>query len=205
MKKTFRSHIILVTEGRLFCLLMLFWFVIFYQPVIQGFREKEYFSLIIFFVLVILLEVFFYVAFGKFIWPLVWGKLIVNDKGVRWRCLFKKSVFLSWDECKYIGFEAFTVGNVVKADIYKTGFSYIYFSTTPYPKEFSGKINKLNCKEGFIKFFPVNAKMCSEVLEHKDVPVLETYVEQYKRAKKREERLKKKRSEKNKSKFIIKK
>lgn len=205
MKKTFCSHIILVIEGRLFCLLMLFWFVIFYQPVIQAFQEKEYFPVIIFFALVIILEVCFFATVGKFIWPLAWGKLIVNENGVRWRCLFKKSIFLSWDECKYIGFETFTEGNVVKADLYKTGFSYIYFSTTTYPKEFSGKINKLNCKDGFIKFFPVNAKMCSAVLEHRDIPVLKTYVEQYKNMKKRQERLKQKRSEKFKSKFIIKK
>lgn len=205
MKKTFRSHIILVTEGRLFCFLPLFGVCFFSYPCKLFFDEKDYFGFGIGFLFVVLFVVVFFVAFWNFIWPLAWGKLIVNDKGVRWRCLFKKSIFLSWDECKYIGFETFTEGNVVKVDLYKTGFRYIYFSITPYPKEFSGKINKLNCKEGFIKFFPVNAKMCSAVLEHRDIPVLKTYVEQYKNMKKRQERLKQKRSEKFKSKFIIKK
>ncbi len=200
MKKVFRSHIILLLEGRLFCFIMLFCLALFGYAIVQCFREKEILSFIMFLFLEIVAVLIFYATFWRFFWPLIWGKLIIDDTGVKWKCLFKKSIFLSWNECKYVGFETFTEGNVIKVDFYNTGFRYIYFSTTPYPKEFSGKINKLNCKEGFIKFFSVNEKICSAVLEHIDVPALKTFTEEQQRIKRREDRLRKKKSERKKNK-----
>lgn len=201
MKKVFFPHTVLLLCGRVFCSLTFLGIIFFAYPAILFIKDANFLWFFFFLMIASFFVVIFFTIIWNFFWPLSWSKLVVDNKGVQWRCLFRRSVFLSWDECKYVGFETFTEGNVVKIDPYKTGFRYIYFSTTPYPKEFSGKINKLNCKEGFIKFFPVNAKMCSAVLEHRDIPVLKTYVEQYKNIKKRQERLKQKRSEKLKSKF----
>lgn len=158
MKKKFYSHIILLIEGRAFCVLMVVGIPYFMHLAMSVLKVGEYLLSLLAFAEVCLSIIFFIKYIWSFLWPLAWGKLIIDNEGVRWRCLFKKSIFLSWNECKYMGFETFSDGNVVKNDIYGAGFKYIYFSTTPYPKEFNGKINKLHCKDGFIKFFPANEK-----------------------------------------------
>lgn len=185
MKKKFSSHIVLLLGGRVFCLLMVFGIAFFGYPAVLFLRDAKFLFFFFFLMIVSFFVVVFLKIIWSFFWPLAWGKLIVDNEGVRWRCLFKKSVFLSWNECKYMGFETFSNGNVVKVDPYGNGFKYIYFSSTPYPKEFNGKINKLHCKEGFIKFFPANKKICSAVLEHVVVPAFVTYVEDHQKTKKR--------------------
>lgn len=82
--------------------------------------------------------------------PMTFGKLIITDEGVEFRCLFKKNTFIAWDDCEFCGIESY---HSDVADLYKTGRIYVYFSTKPIPTERSNKLDMMKNNNELIKFF----------------------------------------------------
>jgi len=81
-----------------------------------------------------------------FFWEKFFATLTITNEEIRWRCMFRREICLPFDECKYVGVQLEESGNGLE-------YPFVYFSHTPYPCEFIGKINKLKCKPGFIKFW----------------------------------------------------
>ena len=172
-KKVFRIPLIFVAEFRLFFILMVAFMFCIVGLVLEATLKNE-----------ILLMVFsmLFLAFGIYVFklyfipiafPLAFGKLIISDQGVEFRCIFTKKTSLSWDECEFCGIEGYK--NVVK-DLYGTGRVYIYFSKNELPQEFRGNITKKKNSEGFIKFFPVTVELCEEILRHKNFQDVRRFV-----------------------------
>lgn len=89
--------------------------------------------------------------------------LLLTEESVTWRCLLKKSVQITYDDCQYIGVETFnkeSFGVSLRGD----RFAMIYISLDLYPEEMSGHINRLHCNERFIKF-PYTDKLAETLLE----------------------------------------
>ncbi len=98
------------------------------------------------------------------VYPIAFGKLILTDEGVEYRCLFKKRSFISWDDCEFCGIEAYPS---VTTDLYKIGYRYVYFSTKQIPEERRNKPDYMKNDNELIKFYPVTKKLCNEILLHK--------------------------------------
>ena len=82
----------------------------------------------------------------KYLWEKLFATLIISNSAIVWRCPFRKSITLPFDKCNFVG--------VQKEESYNgLPYSFVYFSNKPYPTEYIGKINKLHCSEGFIKFW----------------------------------------------------
>ena len=96
--------------------------------------------------------------------PMTFGKLIITDDGIEYRCLFKKKAFIAWDDCKFCGIESY---HSDVADLYRTGRIYVYFSTKPIPNDRNNKLDMLKNNNELIKFFPVSKNLCNEILLHK--------------------------------------
>ena len=96
--------------------------------------------------------------------PTIFGKLIITDEGVEYKCLFKKNAYISWDDCEYCGIESY---HSDIHDMYMTGRIYVYFATKPIPRERQCKLDMMKNNNECIKFFPVDKKLCNEILLHK--------------------------------------
>lgn len=84
-----------------------------------------------------------------YFWRHSWGKLIVTDTAIVWKCLFCKTVKLDISEIKDVSIISFSEGNAVKLDLYNTGFRYIILSETNIPYI---RADKIKCRPGIIKF-----------------------------------------------------
>ena len=160
MKKVFRTHLLLVIEGRLLTslfaafgpsmTLLSIWLAI---EVDMGV------SILIFIISICfcLLSAFVLPHF----WEQCWGKLIITDTYVMWRCLFCKPIKISYDELRYVKLTSFQEGNVYRnRDYYKTGYLYLLLSSEPLPKL---RIDKIRSKNKLIKF-PLYDKKLGNVL-----------------------------------------
>lgn len=174
-KKNFRIPLIFVIEFRLFFILMVIFMFCIVGLVIETILKHEYF-LIVFSILILAFVIYVFKSyFIPILLPLAFGKLIISDHGVEFRCIFTKNIFLSWDECKFCGIEGYK--NVVK-DLYGTGRVYIYFSKNELEQEFRGNITKKKNSADFIKFFPVTVELCEEILRHKNFSDVRRFVVQ---------------------------
>lgn len=146
MRKTLRTHLILVTEGRFFCFFIAIGSVFLtYEMTKHAILDGSEFYLYCIFawgmdVVVCLLL--------RYFWPLCFGKLIFTERYVEWRCMFICSVKIPYTELKYVSIRAFDDGNVVP-DLYATGAEYVLLSTQPLPK---ARIDRIRCRKGLIKF-----------------------------------------------------
>jgi predicted membrane protein len=172
-KKVFRIPLIFVIEFRLAFILLIFFLVCCVGFAVGSIREKNLLCSIGFILFIILDIYWFNVYFIPILFPMAFGKLIISDQGVEFRCIFTKKTSLSWDECEFCGIEGYK--NVVK-DLYGTGRVYIYFSKNELPQEFRGNITKKKNSEGFIKFFPVTVELCEEILRHKNFQDVRRFV-----------------------------
>lgn len=150
MKKVFRPHIILYTAGRLFSiililapLLMLYMFVKF--AFFSGEINYKFIPLIAFALFLILLDGWLL----QYLWQPIWGKLILDDKKITWKCIFYPKVQIEYANIKFLAVRNFGSRNVVHVDIYKTGFQFILISTQSLP---AVPIDKVRCKKGIIKW-----------------------------------------------------
>ena len=162
-RRTFRTHIILVTEGRILLFLFLFGFP--FAAVVQILMAVKYpddcIFFIAFFAFYLALFVLCFVVVLPFFWPRCFGKLIVTDKTITWRCLFMKSRRLELSDIRYSDIRAFTEGNVVKCDFYHTGFLYILLSKKSIPKM---RVDKYRCTDDLI-IFMFSRKLCEYLAE----------------------------------------
>ena len=148
MKNVFYSHSILIFLGRpltlfllLFPLSCLAWCTwIFaeqhdttFLPVMIGLAFMEILSI--------------YVC--KVFWPLCWGKLIVTNDKITWKCLFYKTQIINIDKIQDVIVSSFSDGNYVKLDLYNSGFKYVIITEQTIPNI---RVDKIKCKNGTIKF-----------------------------------------------------
>ena len=88
---------------------------------------------------------------SELILPRAFGRLLIYEDKVVYRCPFRRKRTLKLEECEHIGVENYAKLNrgmpVVRGD----EISFIYFSKKPYPEEFSGKITALKNSKDFIK------------------------------------------------------
>lgn len=82
----------------------------------------------------------------KHFWEKFFATLTVSDSAIVWSCPFRKTIMLPLDKCNFIGVQMEESHNGLP-------YAFIYFSYKLYPSEYIGKINKLHCSEGFIKFW----------------------------------------------------
>lgn len=154
-KQIFRTHFILVFEGRFLSifipgmvLLMLYqslkWFII----------ELDFvFAFAIIFSVGLLL---LYVRLMRYFWQLFWGKMIITDESIVWKCVFYKTQMIMMSDIKLVRVCAFTERNVVRYDMYKTGFRYILIiSRSGVPRKQDGRVKSGN---GVISF-PYSEKL----------------------------------------------
>ena len=155
-RQVFREHIILVIEGRLFMLMLLSFSIygifIFCRDASSLTTRDWIFGILTFGLM------FFLCGFVlHYFWYRCFGKLIITEDAVTWRCLGYLPKTIRKEELRAVGINDNRKTNVVP-DVHGTGFKSVYFSTKPYPIEYDGKIDKLRNSRDFIKF-PVSGKL----------------------------------------------
>ena len=93
---------------------------------------------------------FFSTFILNYFWQQAWGKLILEEDKIVWRCLFRRKIEIKYTDIKRVVTRDFGSRNVVKVDVYKTGFQWLLISTD-YGLP-SKPIDKIKCKEGLIKW-----------------------------------------------------
>lgn len=142
MRKTLYPHIILLTEGRLFFLMLaIFPFWILYV-VLRQYQGWQYCIIL----LVVIVPCSIYI--NRIFWPLCFGELTLTKDYVKWHGLFLRSVKIPYSELRYVEIRRFDEGNVAP-DFYGTGQMYLLLSTKPLPKK---RIDKIRCGDGLIKY-----------------------------------------------------
>ena len=114
-----------------------------------------------------------------FFWEKFFAVLTVADGQIIWRCPFRKTLRLQIDQCDYIGVQREDAHNGLL-------YYFIYVSDRPYPQEYAGKINKVSCKEGFIKFWyseELSAYLISQIPGNKAGQLLAFRIQQKKKNK----------------------
>ena len=165
-RKVFRSHIIATVCGRVLLIFSLYpvcsmlyaiiKLVIIDQIKTGIFRIGE----TLMFLLGFLGFCFAYYFLCKIFWQVSWGKLIITDDKIIWRCLFNKSIVLAIEDVKYAKPCSFTDGNYLKnTDIYQTGFEYVLLSSEPLPNK---RIDRIQSKGKLIKFL-LNDELCDDL------------------------------------------
>ena len=151
-KKVFRPHIVLLIEGRLLLLLLALGPLAMWYGVFVVFRDQtQRMDMIV-------------ILFGSFVvaitaccvwlewyfWQHCWGKLVITEDAVTWKCLFCKTVKIPMTDIKRVDIRAFSEGNVAfNRDVYKTGFRYLLISSKPFPNK---RIDKIRSGDKLIKF-----------------------------------------------------
>ena len=199
-KQVFREHIILVTEGRLFMLFVLGFVIFCWKTVIMewmGGINSAFVNLM----LLIFTALFGFVLHN--FWYRCFGKLVITEDAVTWRCLGYFPKTIRKEDLKEVGINDIHKTNVVP-DVHGTGFKSVYFSTKPYPPEYDGKIDKLRNSREFIKF-PVSGKLCVCLVEwlpdpqcRRFEPMARDWIQAKKRQLKRRKEKQKKRGQINK-------
>lgn len=192
MRKTLRTHLILVTEGRFFCLFItigsaFFTYEMTKHAILDG---SEFYVYCIFFWGMDVAVCFLLRHF----WPLCFGKMILAEHYVEWRCIFMRSVRIPYTELKYVTIRSFRDRNAVP-DLYSVGFEYVLLSSSPIPKQ---RIDKIRCGNGLIKFqlLDKGGIVLSEYLPAPYNRMFRSRAEAYLREKERRARQREKRREK---------
>ena len=155
-RRVFHEHIVLLIEGRLLMLLFVsttgfIWFLFFRDT--PNFLDRAIlFPLCITALVCIPLHEFWYRCFGR---------LVVTEDEIVWKCPFMRTVRLRKTEIRYTGIDYRWPGSARKA---VTPVDMAYFSTKSYPQECRNKSYLLRNKKGFIKF-PAGEKLCCYMSE----------------------------------------
>lgn len=176
MRKTLYPHIILLTEGRLFFLMLaIFTFWILYV-VLRQYQGWQYCIIL----LVVIVPCSIYI--NRIFWPLCFGELTLTKDYVKWHGLFLRSVKIPYSELRYVEIRRFDEGNVAP-DFYGTGQMYLLLSTKPLPKK---RIDKIRCGDGLVKyqFLMRDAQTLSEFIPEPFDRMFRTRAEIYAREKK---------------------
>ena len=89
-------------------------------------------------------------------WYRCFGRLVVTEDEIVWKCPFMRTVRLKKAEIRYTGIDYRWPGPAQKA---VTPVNMAYFSTTPYPQKCRNKSYLLRNKKGFI-IFSAGEKLC---------------------------------------------
>lgn len=150
-RRVFHEHIILLLEGRLLMLLFIgfsgFIWYLFFRDTPALLDKAILFPICVTALVCIPLHEFWYRCFGR---------LVVTEEEIIWKCPFMRTVRLQKTEIRYTGIDYRWPGPARKA---VTPVDMAYFSTTPYPQKCRNKSYLLRNKEGFIKF-PASEKLC---------------------------------------------
>ena len=94
----------------------------------------------------------FYGFFDQAFYNRAFGRLLVYEDKVIFKCFLRKSIKMNIEEIKYAGVEDFHLlnGGILKFRGDEDAF--VYLSTTPFPDDYRGKVTLLKNKKGFIKF-----------------------------------------------------
>ena len=148
MRIIFRVHIFLRIGGRLFTLLMILCsIVLIIMDVKFAVNSSTYDLVFMFFVTIAFCFICYYI--NSYLWQLCWGKLIVEDDKVIWRCLFYKSVKIFYSEIKFFCVREFREGNVAYYKNAGDQFKYVLILSKDLPKK---RLDKIKSGKGLIKF-----------------------------------------------------
>ena len=158
-RKVYHEHIILLIEGRLLMLFFvagLIWlWMLFIRDGADSLRENI-FSILFLLAITGLAAIAFY-GF----WDRCFGRLIIDEDEIIWKCPFMKTRRLHKDEIRYTGFDYRFKGGSLR-DI--TTMDMAYFSKKPYPQDAVNKSYKLRNSDDFIKFH-ASKKLCLHLSE----------------------------------------
>ena len=150
-RRVFHEHIILLIEGRILMLLFIgftgFIWYLFFRDTPSLLDKAILFPLCVTALVCIPLHEF---------WHRCFGRLVVTEDEIAWKCPFMRTVRLQKTEIRYTGIDYRWPGPALKA---VTSMDMAYFSTTPYPQKCRNKSYLLRNKKGFIKF-PASEKLC---------------------------------------------
>ena len=150
-RRVFHEHIILLIEGRILMLLFIgftgFIWYLFFRDTPSLLDKAILFPLCVTALVCIPLHEF---------WHRCFGRLVVTEDEIAWKCPFMRTVRLQKTEIRYTGIDYRWPGPALKA---VTSMDMAYFSTTPYPQACRSKSYLLRNKKGFIKF-PASEKLC---------------------------------------------
>lgn len=175
-RKTCRSHIILLIEGRLFLLIALGMILLLYflgiSEICKNPTSANILDGCLFIVFATVLMTLFGVVVCPFLWAKCFEKLIITDKFIEWRCLFMKTRRIPLPDIRYANIIAFKDGNIVKYDLYHSGFLSILLSSDPPPRI---RIDKTRCSDTLIKF-GCTEKVCRALAEALPEPMNRIFV-----------------------------
>ena len=150
-RRVFHEHIILLIEGRLLMLLFVsttgFIWYLFFRDTPNFLDRAILFPLCITALVCIPLHEIWYRCFGR---------LVVTEDEIVWKCPFMRTVRLKKAEIRYTGIDYRWPGPAQKA---VTPVDMAFFSTTPYPQKCRNKSYLLRNKKGFI-IFSAGEKLC---------------------------------------------
>ena len=150
-RRVFHEHIILLIEGRLLMLLFVsttgFIWYLFFGDTPALLDKAILFPICVTVLACIPLHEFWYRCFGR---------LVVTEDEIVWKCPFMRTVRLKKAEIRYTGIDYRWPGPAQKA---VTPVDMAYFSTTPYPQKCRNKSYLLRNKRGFI-IFSAGEKLC---------------------------------------------
>lgn len=175
-RKTRRSHIILLTEGRLFLLIVLGIILLLYSlgvsEILKNPTSANILDGCLFILLATVLMILFSVVVCPFLWAKCFEKLIITDKFIEWRCLFMKTRRIPLSDIRYANIVSFKEGNAIKHDRYNTGFLSILLSSDPLPRI---RIDKIKCSNTLIKF-GCTPKVCKALAEALPAPMNRIFI-----------------------------
>ena len=158
-KQIIRPHIVLYIGGRVFTMLYLIASCIMVYQTIFKFDEVGFLG-----VVCSLIFVLCGVFSGRYLWPQIWGDLLLTDDYILFFGLFLPIVKLSYNDIKCVAIKTFSEGNVMyssnsNVDMYK----FVVLSSQTIPNKRIDKIYSSR-KKKIIKY-AVNFKLCKLLSE----------------------------------------
>lgn len=156
-KKVFRESLFLVFVGRVLCILVLITFpCILFSPSIDH-SGMDFGEALFTYAFMLAFEIMGIWVLKTLLWQRCFGKLVLKNDVICYRCFPLLPKTLHIRDCNYIGIADFRKHyreeHLSKNDLYiNTVCVAIYFSVEPYPQEFDGLVDQLQSRKGFIKF-----------------------------------------------------
>ena len=148
MKKVYRTNPILVLSGRTLTGIALIVPIFIVGVQIKNFELN---GMWIFCLTVSIVMLILGILTCKWFWKNCWGKLIIKNDCVIWKCYFCKTQKLYFKDIKVAKVCEFIEGNVVKnANVHSTNSKYILLSSDS--NIIKKRIDKIDCCKGTIKF-----------------------------------------------------
>lgn len=152
MRKSVYPHRVLLIEGRLLSFLVIAWnlFSFYFGFWIYQHNEFESKENIWYYLVFIVFVTALCSFILSYFWQLFWGKLIIMEDCIVWRCLLCRPVRILFSEMHYVERVEFREGNVMyERRRKKTDYMYLLISSSPLPKK---RVDKIRSKKDLIKF-----------------------------------------------------